>query len=445
MNEILLARWQFALTIGFHFIFVPLSIGLALLLVIVETLAWRTGQEVWDRAGRLFGKLLALTFAVGVATGVVMEFQFGTNWAEYSKFVGGIFGPPLAAETIFAFFLESVFLGLYLFGRGRVSRGMLWFSAVMISLGSIISAFWILAANSWQQTPAGFTIVNGRAELTDFFEAIVFNPSTWIRFWHTLSACFTAGAFFMAGVAAWMLVRRIDTDVAKKALALALPFGLAVSLTNVIPTGHEHAKQVARTQPAKFAAIEGLYSSQNAAPLVFFAIPDVAPPPQLRAKIEMPGMLSWMAFGDINAHVMGINEFPPDEIPPLWLSFVSFHNMVVLGGLFIAITAYGSWLLYRRKLWDQTWYLKTLPWLIPLPVAASQFGWVAAEVGRQPWTVYGILKTSDSVSVNVGAGHVVFSLVLLMTIYLALLLVWFFLSVRLVRQGVHGDIAGEGH
>ena len=445
MDPVLLARWQFALTVGFHFIFPAISIGLAWLLVIVEGLGWRRGDQDYVFLGKLFGKLLALIFAVGVATGVVMEFQFGANWAQYSKFVGDVFGAPLAAEAIFAFFLESAFLGLYLFGRGRVSKGMHWFSSLMVAVGATLSAFWIIVANSWQQTPAGFALRHGRAELTSFYEA-VFNPSTGPRFFHTVDACLTAGAFFMAGVAAFMLLRNLQEGAARKAPRLAIPFGLVVSLLNVVPFGHEHARQVARTQPAKFAATEGLYFSQSRAPLVVFAIPFVdQPPPALKARFEIPGMLSWMTFGDIDAHIRGINEFPADEIPPLWLSFVSFHNMVVLGFLFMVITAWGTLQLLRRRLWRNRLFLRLLIGCIPLPVAACEFGWTAAEVGRQPWIVYGLLKTADGVSPTVPAGNILFSMILLCLIYLSLLIVWIYLSLRLVKSSPEGIASGESH
>ena len=433
MDAVLLARIQFAVTIGFHFIFPPISIGLAWLLVIFEWRGWRRNDEAYVRLGKFFAKLLALTFAVGVATGIVMEFQFGTNWAQYSKYVGDIFGAPLAAEGVFAFFLESGFLGLYLFGRGRVSKGVHWFAILMVAVGATLSAFWILVANSWQQTPAGFVVRNGRAELASFWAA-VFNPSTLPRFFHTVDAALIAGAFVVAGVAAWLLLRGREADLAKKALALALVFGLAASLAELFPFGDLHARQVARTQPEKFAALEGLYASQTRAPLVVFAIPFTRPP-RLRAALEIPGLLSWMAFGDANAPVRGINEFPPENRPPLWLTFVSFHNMVLLGMFFIAATGWGVLQMLRGRLWDQRWYLRLLVWSIPLPIVAIQLGWIATEVGRQPWIVYGLLRTSDAASRTVPAGDILASLILFSALYLALGALWLFLMFREVHHG----------
>jgi cytochrome d ubiquinol oxidase subunit I len=433
VDAVLLARIQFAVTVGFHFIFPPITIGLAWLLVVMEWLGWRRDDETWVRMGKFFGKLLALTFAVGVATGVVMEFQFGTNWAEYSKFVGDIFGAPLAAEGVLAFFLESGFLGLYLFGRGRIARGAHWFSALMVAVGATISAFWIIVANSWQQTPAGFVVRNGRAELTSFWDA-VFNPSTLPRFFHTMDAAVITGAFVVAGVAAWMVLRGREQALAKRALSLALVVGLLASIAEVFPFGHFHAQQVARTQPEKFAAIEGLYTSQTGAPIAVFAVPFTRPP-ELKAAVEIPGLLSWMAFGDVNAPIKGINEFPPENIPPLWLTFVSFHNMVLLGLYFIAAMGWGLLQLVRGRLWERRRYLRLLVWSIPLPIAACQLGWVAAEVGRQPWIVYELLRTSDAASPTVPAGDILGTIILFSLVYLALGALWVALMVREVQHG----------
>jgi cytochrome d ubiquinol oxidase subunit I len=430
-----LSRLQFALTVGFHFLFPPLSIGLAALLVVVEWLGWRRGDPDYVAAGKFFGRILGLTFAVGVATGIVMEFQFGTNWAEYSKFVGDIFGAPLAVEAIFAFFLEAGFLGLYLFGRGRVSKGLHWFSALMVSLGTMLSAFWIIVANSWQQTPAGYAIRNGRAELEDV-AAAVFNPSTLIRFWHVLAACIVAGCFVMAGISAWLLLKNRGEQVARKTLAIALIVGLAASIATLYPSGHHHAKQVARTQPEKFAAMEGLIHGRQRAPLAVFGVPKDKPP-ELKYVIQIPAMLSWLAFGSIDAHIEGVEDLRAEgrPTPPVIPTFVSFHAMVGLGLLFIGMTALGAWLLMRKRLYDARWYLWPLVLAAPLPLAASELGWVVAEVGRQPWVVYRVLKTADAFSANVNGGEVLFSLVMFCAIYLLLGTLYVYVLARLVKQG----------
>ncbi len=445
MDPVLLARVQFAITIGFHFIFPPISIGLAWLLVIIEGRAWRTGEEGWERLGQFFGKLLGINFAVGVATGIVMEFQFGTNWAQYSRFVGDIFGAPLAAEGVFAFFLESGFLGLYLFGRHRVSKGMHWFSSLMVAVGATMSAFWIIVANSWQQTPAGFVVQNGRAELTDFWAA-VFNDSTLIRYFHTVDAALITGSFLMLGVSAYLILKGREAELAKRSFTVALLVGLVASLVELSPLGHLHAQQVARTQPAKLAAFEGIYKSTEGAPMTLFALPSEGPPRHLKAAVEIPGMLSWLTYGDVNAPVTGLDQFKDDEIPPLWITFVSFHNMVLLGSYFVLFTVLGTFLLWRRKLWSSRWYLKAAILSIPLPVAANEFGWVAAEVGRQPWIVYPVpgvfegLRTSDAISQSVSSGEIWISIVMFTLIYLLLCALYFFL---MFREGSHGPAPAQ--
>ena len=445
LDALFLSRLQFALTVGFHFLFPPLSIGLAWLIVIMEWRGWRRGDEDYVRAGKFFGKILGLTFAVGVATGIVMEFQFGTNWAQYSKFVGDIFGAPLAAEGVFAFFLESTFLGLYLFGRNRVSKGVHWFSSLMVAVGATLSAFWIIVANSWQQTPAGFEIRNARAELTGFADA-VFNASTWPRFLHTMDACLIAGAFLVAGISAYLVVKGSATEVARKSLRLSLIFGLVVSLLALFPTGDWHAKQVARTQPEKFAAMEGLTQGQTRAPLTVFGIPSEEPP-RLDFKIGVPGVLSLMAFGDMNAHVPGVEDLREEghPTPPFVATFASFHVMVGLGTLFIIVSAFGVLLLYRKKLFDTRWYLKLLPWLVPLPLIACEFGWIVAEVGRQPWVVYRVLKTQDAYSANVTGGEVLFSIIMFGAVYVALGALYVYTLVRIVKRGPQSLAAKEVH
>jgi cytochrome d ubiquinol oxidase subunit I len=361
-----------------------------------------------------------------------MEFQFGTNWATYSKFVGDIFGAPLAAEGVFAFFLESTFMGLYLWGRGRVPRGLHWFSSLMVAVGATLSAFWIVAANSWQQTPAGFVVRNGRAELTSFWEAL-FNASTMPRYLHVVTAALVAGAFVVAGVAAYHLLRDPGSPFGRKALRLGVAWGLACAILEVMPFGHVHAQQVARTQPEKFAAIEGLYTTQSSAPLAVFGVPFDRPPPELRGAIEIPGMLSYLAFGNVSERVRGIEEFPAEDRPPLWLTFVSFHNMVLLGTWFIALMTWSAIRLFTGRIWQDRRLLTVIMWSIPLPVLACELGWIAAEVGRQPWIVYRLLRTSEAHSPSVTAAEIGASLALFGIVYLALGALWLFLMIRKAR------------
>ncbi|MCP4728005.1 MAG: cytochrome ubiquinol oxidase subunit I, partial [bacterium] len=341
MDVFFLSRLQFALTIGFHFLFPPLSIGMAWLLVAMEWRGWKKNDADFIAAAKFFGKILGLTFAVGVATGIVMEFQFGTNWSKYSKFVGDIFGAPLAAEGIFAFFLESAFLGLYLFGRNKVTKGVHWFSIFMVAVGSTISAFWIIVANSWQQTPTGFVLRNGRAELVNFWEA-VFNPSTFHRFFHTILACLIAGAFLVAGISAYLLLKKIGTGAAKKSLKLALVVGFVSSVLVIFPSGHHHAIQVAETQPEKFAAMEGVTDGEENAGLTVFGIPS-EDPNRLKMAVKIPGMLSLMTFGSSDAFIPGLNDLEAagKETPSFIITFGSFHTMVGLGTFFILFTFLG--------------------------------------------------------------------------------------------------------
>jgi cytochrome bd ubiquinol oxidase subunit I len=443
LDPLVLSRLQFALTMGFHFLFPPLTIGLVWLLVLIEWMGWKRNDEDYVRAGIFFGKILGLTFVMGVATGIVMEFQFGTNWAEYSKFVGDVFGAPLAAEAIFAFFMESTFLGLFLFGRGKLSKAVHWFSILMVAIGATLSAFWIIVANSWQQTPAGYVLQNGRAELANFAAAVL-NPSTPHRFFHTVVACLVAGAFLMAGISAYLLLKDRGAQVARKTLKVALIFGLIFSVMSLYPSGHHHAQQVAHEQPEKFAAMEGLIRGQTQAPMVVFGKPS-GDPPKLEFVFELPGLLSWMAFGDIDAPVQGIEDLRAEgwPTPPLVPTFVSFHLMVVLGLFFIALTALGVLLLATKKLYQCRWYLRLLLWSIPLPLAACQLGWIVAEVGRQPWVVYRLLRTSDAFSQNVVAGEILFSIIMFGAIYLMLGVLYLFILVKKIKQGPQPLVAKE--
>ncbi len=434
MAAVEMARLQFAVTMCFHFIFPPITIGLGWMLCVTEWLAWRRGDALYAQVGRLFGKLFAITFVAGIATGVVMLFQLGTNWGPYSRFVADIIGGPLGFEGFFAFFLESSFMGLYLFGRGRLSKGLHWLSLFLVTLAATtVSAFPIIAANSWQQTPAGYVVRNGRAEVTSIYEA-VFNPSTLPRYFHVITAALVTGAFVFAGVGAWHLLRDKGSLLGRKALRLGVAWGLVFSFLEIMPFGHLHAQQVARTQPEKFAAIEGLYTSQSGAPLVLFGIPfGEPPPPELKAKVEIPGLLSYLAFGSVSAHVQGIQEFPLEDRPPLFLTFISFHNMIALGNLFIALMALAAFRLFTGKIEGDRWLLKALAWAVPLPLLAIQFGWISAEVGRQPWVVYKLLRTHDAVSPAVSAGQIGLSLALFGAMYVALFCAWLFLMIRKAR------------
>jgi cytochrome d ubiquinol oxidase subunit I len=434
------------MTVGFHFIFPPISIGLAWFLVLAEWKAWRQKSAEWAAIARLFGKIFAITFAVGVATGITMEFQFGTNWAAYSRFVGGIFGAPLAAEAIFAFFLESSFLGLYLFGRDRVPKGAHWFSILMVAVGTVISAFWILAANSWQQTPAGHEVIDGKAVLVDFGAAI-FNPSMLPRFLHTMTAALITGAFTIAGLLAILLLRSKPGErqhsLAARAMKPVMIAAFILSVLEAFPMGDIHARQVAQTQPAKFASIEGIIETSANVPALVFGIPVSQDPPRIIGRVEIPSLMSLFVHGDPDGVIQGLNDFPAADRPPLALTFTSFHLMVMLGMLFILLGFIGIMLMRRGTLCTNRAFLTILALAIPLPTLANQLGWITAEVGRQPWVVQGLLRTSDAVSINVSAGEILFSIIGFGLLYALMLVLYLQLVARKVRTGFPTDDSKE--
>ncbi len=435
MDATMLARIQFGLTAGFHFLFPPLTIGVAWVLVLMMTRYKNSDEKVYEQMAKFWLKLFAITFAIGVATGITLEFEFGMNWSEYSRFVGDIFGAPLAAEGIFAFFLESTFMGVLLFGWNRLSKKTLWFSSLMVAVGSTLSAFWIIVANSWQQTPAGYKIVNGRAELTSFLQA-VFNPSTLPRYFHTVDAALVTGSFFVLGVSAWYILKKRHEEFARRSYEIALIVALIGSLLQ-LPLGHWHAVQVARTQPAKLAAIEGLFKTQTHAPALVFGIPD-AKARKVRAAVEIPGALSLLAYNSLSAEVKGLNAFPEEDWPPLLPTFFSFHLMVMLGSLFIVFTLL-AWALQRKgKLFESGW-TRPVMWLsiilAPLPLLCNELGWMTAELGRQPWIVQDLLRTADAVSVSVPAWQVAVTLVIFVAVYAVLGALWIYLLARTIRRG----------
>ncbi len=439
MDAVLLSRIQFGLTAFFHFLFPPLTIGLAALIAVIEFFYWRRGDALYDKTARFWSKLFMINFAVGVATGITMEFQFGTNWSEYAKFVGDIFGAPLAAEGVFAFFLESTFVGLLFFGRDKISRGMRFFSALMVAVGSALSAFWIIAANSWQQTPAGYTVTGGRAVLTDFFGA-VFNPSTLPRYFHTVDGALMTGAVFMIGVSAYFLLKHKNMDVAKTSIKIALVFALVTAPLQVF-LGDIHATQVAETQPAKLAAFEGLWQTQSHAPLLIFGLPDQAAEKN-SMEISLPGMLSWLATGNVNAPVEGLKAFPPAERPPILPTFASFHLMVLIGVYLVLLILWGLYLVGKGKLHSNKLILKLFMYAIPLPFLANELGWIAAEMGRQPWIVYGVLKTANAAS-PLPAGQVLATTLAFTLVYSCLFAAVIYLMRREIKRAMGEDRAAK--
>lgn len=436
MDVEILARIQFAFTAGFHYIYPPMSIGLGVILVIMEGMYLKTKDKLYEKMTKFWVKVFALTFAVGVATGIVMEFEFGTNWATYSRYVGDIFGSALAAEGIFAFFLESGFLAILVFGWNKVSPKMHFFSTIMVALGATFSAVWILVANSWQQTPAGFHIVGegitARAEITDFW-AMVFNPSSVERFLHTVSGAWLTGAFLVISISAFYLIKNKHIDFAKQSLKIGLVLAGFASLFQ-LTTGHSSAVGVYENQPAKMAAMEAQFKTEASAPLYLFGWVNEEKQ-EVKFGVKIPGLLSFLLSGDPNSVVKGMEEIPENERPPINIVFQTYHLMVAIGFFLIASTWLGIFLWWRKKLFDQKWLLWIFVFSVLAPQIANQVGWITAEVGRQPWIVYGLLRTSDALSASVTEGQILFSLILFALIYLFLFFLFLYLLNEKIQHG----------
>ncbi len=436
MDTEILARAQFAFTVAFHYIYPPLSIGLAVILVMMEGMYIKTKNPLYERMTKFWVKVFALTFAIGVATGIVMEFEFGTNWATYSRFVGDVFGSALAAEGIFAFFLESGFLALLVFGWDKVKPRTHLFATIMVSLGSMFSAVWIVVANSWQQTPAGFHLVGEglkvRAEITDFW-AMVFSPSSMDRLSHVLSGAWLAGSFLVISVSAFYILKNRHLDFAKSSLKIALMLALFASLFQLY-TGDRSAVGVSKNQPAKLAAIEGHFDSSAVGDLHLFGWVDEKDK-EVKLSISIPGLLSYLVYGDASKPIIGLDAFPDGETPPVNIVFQSYHLMVAIGFFLIGISILGVFLWWRGKLFNHRWLLWVFVFSVLGPQIANQVGWITAEVGRQPWIVYGLLKTSDAFSKVVTSGQIMFSLILFTIIYLVLFILFIYLLNEKIQHG----------
>jgi cytochrome bd ubiquinol oxidase subunit I len=430
MDVVMLSRIQFAVATLFHFLFVPLTLGLSVVIAWMETRFARTGDETYLSMTRFWGKIFLVNFALGIVTGITLEFQFGTNWSRYSAYVGDIFGSLLAIEATAAFFLESTLIGVWVFGWRKLSRrahaAVMW----LIAFAGNLSAVWIIIANGWMQHPVGYTIRNGRAELTDFF-AVVFNKFAMLEFFHVVAAAYVLSAFFVMGVSAYHLLKKQHVAFFTRSFKIGLALGLVFSVFLVIE-GDMHGVHVSKVQPAKLAAMEAHWETMTQAPIHLFAIPDEKSEKNVVEFISIPGILSFLGYHDFDAEVKGLKDFPADERPPVLLSLISFRLMVGLGMLFPILTIYG-WL-KRKNLVDQPLYLKVMLFSIPLPYIAIELGWVLAEVGRQPWIVYGLMRTSEAVS-PVASSQVWTTLTGFVVVYGLLGAVGVYLISKIVRTG----------
>ena len=438
MDPVFLARLQFGLTIAFHYIFPPLSIGLGLILIIMEATYLRTRDRFYLDMTRFWVKIFALIFSIGVATGIVMEFQFGTNWAGYSRYVGDVFGSALAAEGVFAFFLESGFLALLIFGWDRVGAKTHFFATLMVAMGAMFSAVWIVVADSWMQTPAGFHIVSSpsgpRAEVTEFWK-VVFNPSAMDRLWHVLMGAWQAGAWLVISVAAYYLLKGRHERFSKVSMKIGLTVALLASLLQLL-SGHHSALVAAEHQPAKMAAFEGHYPAS--APANLYLVGWVHESDRTVIGIRIPGMLSWMIHGRTDAPVKGLDAFGQD-IPPVNVVFQTYHAMVGIGMILIALSLAGAWLAFRGTLWSHRRLLWIFVLAVLLPQAANQLGWFSAEVGRQPWIVYSLMRTADGISRTVSAGQILGSVLMFGFMYLLLFVLFIYLLDQKIRHGPDTD------
>lgn len=434
MDTLDLSRLQFAMTAMFHFLFVPLTLGLGWLVAWFETRYAFYGEEDGLRLARFWGKLFLINFALGVVTGITLEFQLGMNWAEYSKYVGDVFGAPLAIEGMAAFFLESTFIGVWIFGWNRISKkahaGAMW----IVAFATNMSALWILLANGWMQRPVGYVLRNGRAEMVDFW-ALLTNPYGWLEFFHTVFAGWVIAGFFVMGVSAWHLLRKNQESLFKRSFGAGAVFALVSSLL-VAGVGDLSGVNAAKYQPAKFAAMESLWETQKGAPMTLLVFPRLTGEGNAVEALKVPKLLSLMAFRDPDAEVKGLNDFLPEDRPPVLPVFLSFRAMVGLGVLFILLSGL-SVIVWRRDLFAKyPLFLKVMLFALPLPYIAIQLGWIVTEMGRQPWAVYGLMRTADAVSKTVTPGQVWLSLAGFFVFYSALAVVDVWLLAKYARKGM---------
>ena len=442
MESLILARIQFASTTLFHFIFVPLSIGLVFIIAIMQTLYVVKKKEVYKKMTQFWSKFFLINFAVGIVTGIIQEFQFGMNWSNYSRFMGDVFGAPLAIEALLAFFLESTFIGLWVFGWDKLPKKLHLACIWLVSIGTMLSAFWILAANSFMQNPVGYALRNGRAETTDFF-AVITNPKLLVAFPHVVFAALATGAFFVVGISAFNFLKKRDLDFFKRSVTIGLIVGIISSL-GIAFSGHSQSTYLMAAQPMKMAAAEGLYEDSGD-PAAWTVIANIdTENKDTSFRLELPYMLSFLAYGEFKGKVDGMNKLQAEYeqqygegnyIPPVKTTFWSFRIMAGLGGVLILLSLFGLYWNWRGTLASKSTYLKIMVATIFFPFIANSAGWIMSEIGRQPWIVNGLMKTAIAVSPNVTAGTVLFSLVAFSLIYTLLAIAMVKLFLKVIKEG----------
>ena len=435
MNAEIIHRLHFAFTVTFHYLFPQLTMGLALLIVVLKTVALRTRNEVWDRAARFWGRIFGINFIMGVVTGIPMEFQFGTNWARFARLSGGVIGQPLAMEGVFSFFLESAFLGLFLYGEKRISPRLHWFSAVMVWLGSWISGFFIIVTDAWMQHPVGYArMADGHFEMLSFWQLLL-NPWAILQYMHNMTGAVVTGSFVIAAVGAFYLLEGKSQEYGRIFLKVGVIAGVISSILIIFPTGDLAGKYVAQNQPAAIAAMEGLFSSQVGAPIVLMGQPNEETG-QIDNPIVVNDVLSFLIYGTTKAEVKGLDQFPRDQWPTaLPLLFYSYHIMAGLGTWFVLLMLVSAFLLWRGRLATSRWVLWALLLSFPLPYIANTAGWMTAELGRQPWLIYGLMRTSEGFSDTVSASNGLFTLLGFMGLYTLLGLLFTVLVYREIDNG----------
>ena len=440
MDALTLARLQFATTTIYHFFFVPLTLGLSVIVALMQTMYYTTGREVYKQMTKFWGKLFVINFAVGVVTGIVQEFQFGMNWSEYSRFVGDIFGAPLAIEALMAFFLEFTFLGLWIFGWDKLSKKMHLTAIWLVAIGSNISALWILIANSFMQQPVGYVLRNGRAEM-DSFLALIFNPNIFVQFPHVILSGFVTASFFVMGISAYHLLKKSNLEVYKRSFQMGAIIA-SVAIVMLIFNGHSQAQHMAETQPMKLASAEALWETMDPASLSLFTIGSLDQTEEV-FSIRIPAALSFLAFNSWTGEVKGLNQLQAeytaefgegDYVPNLIITYWSFRGMVGAGFLMAGLALYALFISMAEMFEKPPRAIKIFLWLIPLPILANSFGWLLTEVGRFPWMVYGLMKLEQGLSTVVPGWQVLVSLLGFTLIYGALMAAEVYLLVKFARQ-----------